>query len=604
MSLKKTRHPVAVYSSGKGVSPGIVIGKIFVVREGLGQLPTWKGAAVELERFLSAQAAVLERMIRLKEKALAEIGEEEAAIFEAHEMMIQDEEWSSRVRFYIEEQKVVAEKAVQESLREQMEVFESSSSEILRGRVTDLKDLQSQFLAALGFSQNNLSEINSPVILVAGDLTPSQTVGLERKNILGMITQKGGQTSHTAILARASRIPAVVGVAAIDSLENGQEIALDGLEGNIYLVNSADSRSYFTDQVEHERQQRARFEQFRGKESTTLDGRTVDLYANIGGVNDLEAVHLGDAEGIGLFRTEFLFMERTTAPSLEEQRESYAKILNGLGSKEVVVRTLDVGGDKPIAYLNFPKEENPFLGLRAIRYCFQHLDVFKTQIKAMLLANENGNLSILLPMVSNAEEVKLAQKIIQDCHDELTASEHKYAHQPYKIGAMIEIPSLIYEMKELARYVSFVSVGTNDLLQYTVAVDRMNAAVQDLYTPYHLGFLRMMRVLAQEAIQAGLNLGICGELGGSPLFIPLWIAMGFNKLSMNPGQILEARALIHDISFESCQKLLDSVLNCSNQYEVERELKKGGVFDETQGGARNSVSHVVSGQSLDKNKFS
>ena len=294
---------------------------------------------------------------------------------------------------------------------------------------------------------------------------------------------------------------------------------------------------------------------------------------NIGNFEDAKAALSGDSEGIGLFRTEFLFMERKSAPSLDEQRAAYHQVLSLFSSKEVIIRTLDVGGDKPIDYIQIKKEENPFLGVRAIRYCLKDLPLFKTQIKALLLANEFGNLSIMTPMVSHAAEAKKMKLLVDECQQELL-SDPSYKNKSFKLGTMIEIPSLIFEMKELKEFVSFISVGTNDLMQYSLAVDRMNPDLQDLYSPYHLGFIRMMKLLADEGQKHGLNLGICGESGGKDEFIPLWIAMGYTKLSMVPGEVLSKRRLISKLTMNDCKALLDNVLQSADAIEVKLKLSE------------------------------
>jgi phosphotransferase system enzyme I (PtsI) len=292
---------------------------------------------------------------------------------------------------------------------------------------------------------------------------------------------------------------------------------------------------------------------------------------NIGGVEDARDALPSDVEGIGLFRTEFLFMGRTQAPDLETQKSAYREVLSMMTPHEVVIRTLDIGGDKPIDYIRIKKEENPFLGVRAIRYCFQDLPLFKTQIKAMLLANEWGNLSIMTPMVSRASEAKRVKEIIEDCHSELL-SDASYRNQPFKIGTMVEIPSLIFEMNELKESVSFVSVGTNDLMQYSFAVDRMNPDLKELYTPYHLGFLRMMNMIAEEAGRNGLQAGICGELGGQDDLIPLWVAMGYRKLSMTPNEVLSKRRILSRLTLPDCKRLLREVLDSGDGTEARLRL--------------------------------
>ncbi|MBU6154865.1 MAG: phosphoenolpyruvate--protein phosphotransferase, partial [Bdellovibrionales bacterium] len=377
---------------------------------------------------------------------------------------------------------------------------------------------------------------------------------------------------HSAIIARTLGIPAVTGIQnAIQSLKAVKCLAIDGREGSIFEIESEHEREYFEARMLEEQSDLKSLQAFIGKPSVTHDQHSLRLMGNIGGIVDAKAALESDNEGIGLFRTEFLFMGRKSAPTLLEQTKAYSEILNLFPRQEVVIRTLDIGGDKPIEYIRIAKEENPFLGVRAIRYCMKDLPLFTTQIKAMLLANEHGNLSIMLPMVSRASEVQEIRTLIDSCHEDLK-KDSEYRSMPYKVGAMVEIPSLIFEMKELSRSASFVSVGTNDLMQYAFAVDRMNPELRTLYTPYHLGFLRMMNLLASSAIDAGLSLGICGELGGQDELLPLWVAMGFDKLSMTPSEVLPKRRLLSKLTLQSCRGLLNEVLKANHEQEIKMIL--------------------------------
>jgi len=339
----------------------------------------------------------------------------------------------------------------------------------------------------------------------------------------------------------------------------------------VFMIKDAKMKEYFLNRATRQHNEQQKTEAYRGKKTLSKDAQPFSLFGNIGSAADAVSAKKGDAEGVGLFRTEFLFMERETAPTLEEQQKIYAEVLHTLAPNEVVMRTLDVGGDKPISYIQIEKEENPFLGVRAFRYCLKDLDLFKTQIKAMLLANSTGNLSIMVPMISRASEAKQAVDIIHECHSELKKL-NAYAGKPYRVGVMVEIPSLVFEIQELKGLVSFVSVGTNDLLQYAVAVDRMNPELQYLYSPYNLGFLRMMNMLAKEANRAGIEVGICGELGGHEEFIALWMAMGYQKLSMVPNEILNRRALISNLNLLRCRDLLTEVLASKDEKEVKYKL--------------------------------
>ncbi|NDG85659.1 MAG: phosphoenolpyruvate--protein phosphotransferase [Proteobacteria bacterium] len=415
-----------------------------------------------------------------------------------------------------------------------------------------------------------------PSILVATDLTPSQTLLLDRSMILGIITERGGPTSHSAIIARTLGIPAISGLPdAVKTLSGLPEIAIDGREGSIFVVDSPACKKYFESRADEFLLEIHSLQSYKGRPSVTHDQHAVLLMGNIGGYEDAKDAFAHDAEGIGLFRTEFLFMGRRTAPTLEEQRKTYREVLSLMAPREVVIRTLDVGGDKPIDYIPIEKEENPFLGVRAIRYCFQDLLLFKTQIKAMLLANEDGNLSIMLPMVSRASEAKRARDLIDECARECETDLAREGRtlRPFKVGAMLEIPSLAFELRELKECMNFISVGTNDLMQYAYAVDRMNPKLRELYTPYTPGFLRMMDFLAREARDAGLELGICGELGGQDELIPLWVAMGFQKLSMTPNEVLSKRRVLSKLTVPACEAIRREVLAARSGEEVKMILQ-------------------------------
>jgi phosphotransferase system enzyme I (PtsI) len=574
VSYPSSQHPFTPQWMASGVSKGIAIGPPLVLhppRE-VDSRRSFQGASTEISRFQEALRLVVSDIEHLIEKTLKEVGSDEAAIFEAHLMMIQDEELTSPILNLIKSESMIPELAIQSVFETQVAVFQAAESDYLRERALDLRDLERQLQAALHPESRPKLRFESDGILVACDLTPSQTLLLDRSRIKGIITEKGGETSHSAIIARTLGIPAITGVRdAIQALKGFTCLAIDGKEGSVFEVGSDRERGYFESLMRQNQSELKSLEAFIGKPSVTHDQHSVRLMANIGGLSDAKAALESDAEGVGLFRTEFLFMGRKSAPGLSEQRKAYSEILNLFPNREVVIRTLDIGGDKPIEYIRIAKEENPFLGVRAIRYCMKDLPLFTTQIKAMLLANGNGNLSIMLPMVSRADEMRAIKTLIDECHEELR-KEDDYRAMPYKVGAMVEIPSLIFEMKELKESASFVSVGTNDLMQYSFAVDRMNPELRNLYTPYHLGFLRMMNLLASSAMEAGLSLGICGELGGQDDLLPLWVAMGFDKLSMTPNEVLPKRRLLSKLTTQSCAGLLHEVLGSRGEQEIRSVL--------------------------------
>jgi phosphotransferase system enzyme I (PtsI) len=557
-----SQHPFTPDHVGTGVSPGFAVGPAILLAptRPLDLTRPFSSVESEMARFRDAHAAVAAQLRQLISRTGSEVGAEEALIFEAHLMMLEDEELTGPVRAAIAGEALIPEAAIRRVFEAQIGILGSSDSEYLRERALDLKDLETQLLEKLQPGTAGTVNLQSSGILVAEDLTPSQTLLLDRSKVLGLLIERGGSTSHTAIIARTLGIPAVSGIAGVrERIAAGTLLALDGKEGSVFIIRSAAGEDYFRARSEEHLGRIRELESFRGKPSLTHDLHEVKLYGNIGGVEDAERAAASDVEGIGLFRTEFLFMGRAQAPDFELQKRTYRKVLSLFQGKEVVIRTLDAGGDKPIPYMDIPKEENPFLGVRAIRYCLKHEDLFKTQLRAMLAANEWGNLSILIPMVTCASEARQVLALIEECERELIETG-EYHDQPYRVGAMIEIPSLIYEMRELRESVSFVSVGTNDLMQYALAVDRGNSALKDLYSPYHSGFLRMMNHLAGEADLHGLELGICGELGGQEDLIPLWVGMGCKKLSMVASEVLSRRRTLSRLTKAQCEGILREVL--------------------------------------------
>ena len=577
MTASSSQHPYPAKWIAHGISKGIALGPVAVVRQELKLDLTrpFEGESAELARFYSAHASVCSTLKSLIQKSHEEVGPDEAEIFEAHLMMIEDEELIGPIKNLIEGEKLIPEISIRKQFQLQIEIFQAADSDYLRERALDLKDLESQLLAGLFPGLGSAaSVIRVPSIVVAEDLTPSQTLLLDRTKILGVVTEKGGPTSHSAIIARTLGIPAISGLPeAVAKLRGLNSIALDGQEGSLFIVESPECESYFMSRAHEFLAERKGLQSFKGKPSVTHDQYALRLMANIGNLSDAKDALEHDCEGVGLFRTEFLFMGKSSAPSLQEQTRAYRDVLEVMAPKEVVIRTLDVGGDKPIEYIRIEKEENPFLGVRALRYCFKDLPLFKTQIKAMLLANEWGNLSIMLPMVSRASEAHAARALIDECHAELL-DDPSYLKKPFKVGTMVEIPSLVFEIRELKKSMSFVSVGTNDLMQYSFAVDRMNPELRDLYTPYSIGFLRMMNFLAQESLAADLDLGICGELGGQDDLIPLWVAMGFKKLSMTPNEILAKRRVLSKLTLPACEGLKREVLQAETGEQIKLILKQ------------------------------
>lgn len=561
-SAPSSQHPFTPLHLGIGVSCGFAVGPAVILapKKKLDLSRPFSSIDGEMERFRTAHSAVVAHLKQLIAKTGAEVGAEEALIFEAHLMMIEDEELTGPIRAAIAGDSLLPEAAVQRVFRAQVEIFRRADSEYLQERALDLVDLETQLLEQLQPGTAGTVNLAGSAILVAEDLTPSQTLLLDRSKILGLLLEKGGGTSHSAIIARTLGIPAVSGVnGARTSIPEGTWIALDGKEGSVFLAQEPAVQDHFRSKAAEHLLRIRELDSFRGKPSLTHDLHEVKLYGNIGGIEDAEQAAASDVEGIGLFRTEFLFMGRPQPPGFEDQRKVYRKVLSLFPGKEVVIRTLDVGGDKPIGYIDIPREDNPFLGVRAIRYCLKDTSLFKIQLRALLSANEWGNLSILIPMVTCASEARQVLALIEECEEELIQTG-EYHDQPYRLGAMVEIPSLIYEMRELRECVSFVSVGTNDLMQYALAVDRGNPGLKDLHSPYHLGFLRMMNHLARECELHGLEPGICGELGGQEDLLPLWVGMGYQKLSMVASEVLSRRRSLSRLTKSQCEGILREVL--------------------------------------------
>jgi len=560
---------------GLGVSPGIGIGKAVVIDKASINITKnyIKDAGNELDRLMNAIETAKEQLNELYVSTIDELGEKEAQIFKSHEMMLEDDTFISDVENRIKQEGVNAEYALNETSNVYIKMFQSIEDEYLRERAEDIKDVMNRVIRILmGISSVDFSNLKENSIIVAKDLTPSDTAQIDRTKVAAMITEIGGKTSHAAIIARIMGIPTVVGLNNItDKIKNGDTVICDGKTGKVLVNPNAKQLFYFTKKKNIEDEIRNELKNQIGLPSVTKDGFKVSLTANIGVPNDVDMALENDAEGIGLFRSEFIFMNREHQPTEDEQFEQYKEVLVKMGDKPVIIRTLDIGGDKNVPYIDIPKEMNPFLGYRAIRLCLGNVEVFRTQLRAILRASVYGNVKIMIPMISTMKELKDSKKILQQAKDELTNEGIKFK-KDIEIGIMIEIPSAAIISDLLAREVDFFSIGTNDLIQYTMAVDRMNSKLSYLYSQYHPALLRLIKGIIDNAHEAGIWVGMCGEAAGDPKLIPVFVGMGLDEFSMNSPSILRARYIVRNLNKADMEIIAKSTLNMENALEVEEYL--------------------------------
>ena len=530
----------------------------------------------EIQRYEEAQGKATEELEGIKEKTRQTIGPEEAEIFSAHIMVLQDPEYSGAIKALIRSEGQNAEWAVQIVTDRFLELFKSMENDYIRERAADLRDVSNRLLRnLLGISTQSLSEITENVILVADDLTPSDTAQLDRDKVVGIVTNIGGKTSHSAIMARSMEIPAVVGLQDIvEKIKAGDFIIVDGNEGKVF-VNPAEDliHSYKEKQLSYE-VQRQELKKLVNQPSITPDEVQVELVANIGNPQDaLVAVNNG-AEGIGLYRTEFLYMGRDELPSEEEQFEAYKAVTVMFGKEHpVVIRSLDIGGDKALPYLDMPKEMNPFLGYRAIRLCLDRTDIFRTQLRAILRASVFGNIKLMYPMIATLEELRAANKVLEAVKQELLAETIPF-NKDMEVGIMVEIPAVAVMADRFAKEVDFFSIGTNDLIQYTMAADRTNETVSYLYQPFNLAVLRLIRGVIDAAHKAGKRVAMCGEMAGDLTVLPILLGLGLDEFSMSASSVLPARALVRQLPWLKAQTIAKAVLEMDNPLEVESFVKQ------------------------------
>ncbi|HQO06228.1 MAG TPA: phosphoenolpyruvate--protein phosphotransferase [Fervidobacterium sp.] len=528
---------------GSPASEGIGLGRAIVIRESDSEISNTQVTDIntELNRFLAAVERAKEEIKEIKETAQRNLGEKNAMIFDAHLLILEDPELLNMVKENISKG-MNAESALDESAKFFETILSSLEDEYMRERANDIRDVTSRVIKILSHKEEiDLKNIPSCSIVVARELTPSQTAQMNKQNVRGFVTEKGGKTSHTAIIARTYEIPAVVGIDDITSaVRDGDFLIIDGNDGTVYVNPDESLIKEYEKRLEEEKRKKEELRKFLQMEARTQDGRRTKLVANIAHVDETDIALKNGAEGVGLFRTEFLFMDRTEPPSEEEQFQAYKTVLEKMGEKPVIIRTLDIGGDKSIPYLNIPKEENPFLGCRAIRLCLAQQDLFKVQLRARLRASVYGNLKIMFPMISCIDEIIQTKEIMKEVKTELDKEGIKYS-EDFEIGIMVETPSAAIISDMLAEEVDFFSIGSNDLIQYTLVIDRTNDKVSYLYNPLHPAVLRLIKLTVDNAHKKGIEVGVCGEIASDLNMVPILIGLGVDELSVSPSKVLNVK---------------------------------------------------------------
>lgn len=534
--------------SGKSVFGGVAIGKIAFYKRQEKQVRRYRVEDTEAEvaRFEEAQETAIAQLGELYDKAMEDVGEANAAIFEVHQMMLMDLDYVDSIKNIITTQEVNAEYAVATTGDNFSRMFASMDDAYMQGRAADVKDVSDRLLGILSDAGESGVVADEPVIVAADDLVPSETVQLDKSKVLAFATMYGSANSHTAILARTMNIPAVIGLGEGLAKEyDGHMAAIDGFTGTIYIDPDEETMKAMTEKREEDRRQKALLEELKGKENVTLSGKKINVYANIGNLSDVGAVLKNDAGGIGLFRSEFLYLESEDFPTEEQQFQVYKQVAENMAGKKVIIRTLDIGADKQVDYFGLDKEENPALGYRAIRICLTRPEIFKTQLRALYRASAYGQIAIMFPMIISVKEVKQIKAIIEEVKEELREAQIPF-REDVELGIMIETPAAVMMSRELAKEVDFFSVGTNDLTQYTLAIDRQNQKLDAFYDPHHPAVLAMIRMAAENAHAEGKWIGICGELGADLELTEEFLAMGLDELSVSPAMVLPLRKKIRE----------------------------------------------------------
>lgn len=535
---------------GKSVFGGVAIGKIRIFARSRMQIKRVKiqNCEEEFARYENARQASVTQLQALYEKAVKDVGEANAAIFQMHQVMLQDEDYAESVRNIIFSQQVNAEYAIGITGDNFEHMLKAMEDEYMRARAADVRDITDLLLNTMQGAKNSCLVVDEPSIVLADDLSPSETVKLDKDKILAFVTSQGSVNSHTAILARTMGIPALVmtDVSPDESLD-GVHAVVDGFDGILYIEPDKENTARLEEKRQAWEEKKRLLLALKDKEDVTLDGHKIMLYANIGNVRDLAMVIENDAQGIGLFRSEFLYLEGSDYPTEEQQFQVYKTVAETMAGKRVIIRTMDIGADKQAEYFNLGHEENPALGYRAIRICLTQTDIFKTQLRALFRASAYGNIAVMYPMITSVKEVEKIKRIVEEVKEELTAQH--IAYRDVLQGVMIETPAAVMISDELAKLVDFFSIGTNDLTQYTLAIDRQNPKLDEFYEAHHPAVLRMIRMVVENAHKAGIWVGICGELGADTELTQEFIKMGVDELSVSPGRVLPVRKVIRETSF-------------------------------------------------------
>ncbi|MFH1583940.1 MAG: phosphoenolpyruvate--protein phosphotransferase [Actinomycetota bacterium] len=563
---------------GIGVSPGIVIGRVIKYIPSKIKVPHKKInnelVNKEIERFLSSLEKSKIQLKRVREKTLKNIGEEEAKIFDAHILLVDDPSLINPTKNKIKENKINAELAWKQTVDESLKLFEEIEDEYISIRSKDLEDIGYRVMNnLLGLEEEVLFFVEENAVIVAKDLMPSETALIDLKKVVAFVTDLGGRTSHTAIIARSLEIPAVVGLENITMLaKSNSRIIVDGNSGEVIINPTKSSLDKYSKEIYYYEKKKLELIKLKDLKAVTKDGKEIDLVINTGSIKEAENALKYSPEGVGLFRTEFLFLNRESPPDEEEQYKVYLKVAKLFKKHSVVIRTLDIGGDKEVKYLNITKELNPFMGFRGIRILLNRVDIFKTQLKAILRANTQGNLKLMFPMISHIEEIRMAKSLLEETKSELK-EEGKPFNPDIKVGIMIEVPSAAISSDFLAKEVDFFSIGTNDLIQYTMAADRTNQKVSYLYQPFNPAVLRLIKMVIDNGHKNGIWVGMCGEMAGNIETIPILIGFEIDELSVSPISLLEVKRAIRSLKYSNCLKLIKKIKKISNP-EIIKEISK------------------------------
>mgnify|MGYP004494939825 FL=1 len=548
---------------GQGVCGGVAFGKLYVLKKTSNVIKRERvdDTEAELARFEDARKKTMLRLSALYDKAVAEVGESSAMIFEIHRMMLEDEDYISSIHSIITNQKLNAETAVANTSDNFAEIFTAMNDSYMQARAADVRDISERLIGVLSDSATDEIHSDIPVILAAEDLAPSETVQLDKSKIMAIVTEKGSANSHTAILARTLNIPAVIGAKGItDNGESTDDVIVDGFTGTVYISPDMNTVLAMQKKKDEADSKKKLLNKLKGVKPVTKDGQSILLYANIGNPGDLPQAYANDAQGVGLFRSEFIYLERNSYPTEDEQFAVYKKSAEKMGGKRIIIRTLDIGADKQADYFELPREENPAMGVRAIRICLTRPQLFKTQLRALYRASAYGNIAIMFPMITSVNEVKRIKEICSEVRDELKAEKIPF-NENTPLGIMIETPAAALISDKLADEVDFFSIGTNDLTQYTLAVDRQNRAAEQFCDTHHLSVLRLIKTVVDNAHKGGIWAGICGELGADTSLTEMFLAMGVDELSVSPGAILPIKKKVLETDVSAVRDELLAKLN-------------------------------------------